>query len=77
MLIAIGVITLNHHSHLDRLWNEFVQCVRDYSQTCLATGDRLRQQQLQGALDEAVRSVDAMCTDPTYQQGIVPFAECS
>lgn len=50
-----------------RTWNEFVDCVKGYSKACMAN-DRL-QQQLQNALDQAVKSADELCTSQTYRAG--------
>ena len=50
----------------NRIGNEFVDCIRGYALVCL-NSDR-RQQQLQNALDDAIKS-DEMCTSPTYQAG--------
>lgn len=58
-----------------RLWSEFSDCVRGYASNCLQ-GDRGREAQLQGALDEAGRSVDDMCTDRAYQADYLRHAPC-
>lgn len=49
-----------------RIGTEFIDCIRGYAMICLSS-DR-RQQQLQNALDEAVKN-DEMCTNLNYQAG--------
>ncbi|KAI9556386.1 hypothetical protein GHT06_018960 [Daphnia sinensis] len=56
-----------------RIGNEFIDCIRSYALICL-TSDR-RQQQLQIALDEAVKN-DEMCSNPNYQADYLKHAPC-
>nr|CAH0112202.1 unnamed protein product [Daphnia galeata] len=65
--------TLSDVSTHCRIGNEFIDCIRDYAMICL-TSDR-RQQQLQIALDEAVKN-DEMCSNANYQADYLKHAPC-
>ncbi|XP_046456766.1 uncharacterized protein LOC124203915 [Daphnia pulex] len=65
--------TLSDVSTHCRIGTEFIDCIRDYAMICL-TSDR-RQQQLQIALDEAVKN-DEMCSNANYQADYLKHAPC-
>jgi len=58
-----------------RTWNDFINCVRSYTASCLVVNDQ-RQRQLENALAEAVITVDEMCTNLRYQADYLRHAPC-
>lgn len=57
---------LNDIDLVCRTWNEFVDCLRAYTETCFTD---MQKRQFNRAVESPIESVHQMCMQPAYQKG--------
>lgn len=57
---------LNDIDLVCRAWNEFVDCLRAYTETCFTD---MQKRQFNRAVESPIESVHQMCMQPAYQKG--------
>ncbi|XP_072379119.1 uncharacterized protein [Diabrotica undecimpunctata] len=54
-------------------WNQFVDCLKEYTDECFTDQQR---RQFNRAVESPIESVHEMCTQPTYQKEYLRYAPC-
>lgn len=64
---------LNDIDLVCRTWNEFVDCLRAYTETCFTD---MQKRQFNRAVESPIESVHQMCMQPAYQKEYLHYAPC-
>jgi len=54
-------------------WSKFVECIKDYTNTCLSSDQK---SELNRAVGDSINSVHKMCTNEDYKSDYLRHAEC-
>lgn len=64
---------MNDMNLVCRTWNNFVDCLKRYTERCFTDQQR---QQFNKAIENPIQSVHQMCTQPNFQKEYLQYAPC-